>query len=329
VQYRNAALGRPVLDLAAVQSWEFAGFALPDVGDSAAAAADTLFVLDRDRQVALFASFPFRHPYRMTTLAAGAGVLEERRILLEADLTESRRFRLADPSVILPQVFGSVSFSTARTFAFSISPESGFSGSARGEWRLDPGGHDRERREATFQVAGYRALGRPWGFARTVAALRASGGVVRGPGAGDGHFALGGASGGGFEGLGLAGVGEARFLFPVRGYDRGERRGRTAWSSSAEVRFPLALLQMGWGLRPLFLDRLAATAFLDAGDAWDPCHAGAECSESLEPLVSVGAELLLDVTAFYQVPLTLRFGVARTLVDPVGTAAYVRLGRSF
>ncbi|MFN2421995.1 MAG: M48 family metalloprotease [Gemmatimonadota bacterium] len=329
VRYRNAVLGRPILDLTAAQTWEFAGFALPASEEETAQPGDTLFALGRNREIALFATIPFRHPFRSATLAMGAGLLEERLVLLEPDLTESRRFRLDDPRALLPEAFGSGTFSTARTFAFSISPENGIAGSARGEWRFDPAEENRARREATAQVAVYRALGRPWGFARTVAALRASGGVVRGLGAGDGHFALGGASGEGLGVAGLTGLGAQRFLLPVRGYVRGERRGRTAWSASAEIRFPLALLQKGWGLRPLFLDRLAGTVFVDAGDAWDPCRPGAECTASLEPLVSSGVELLLDVTVFYRLPLTLRFGVARTLVDPVGTTAYLRLGRSF
>jgi Tol biopolymer transport system component len=326
LQYRNSTLGRPTLDLAATQSWEFAGFALPASDGAEQTQGDTLFVLERDREIAFFVTFPFRHPYRTATIAGGAGLLEERRVLLEADLTESDRFRLDEPSVVLPQVFGSASFSTARTFAFSISPENGVSAFARGESRFDPGGRGRTRREATVEIAGYRALGQPWGFARTIAALRWSGGVVRGPGAGDGHFALGGTSG---AGLDVSGVVGTRFLFAVRGYDRGERRGRTAWSANAELRFPVALLQKGWGLKPLFLDRLAGSLFLDAGDAWDPCRAQGPCSERLDPLVSTGAELALDVTAFYRVPLVLRFGAARALVDPRSTTAYVAVGRAF
>jgi hypothetical protein len=329
VRYRNAALGRPILDLAAGQSWEFAGFAVPRT-DEDVPPADTLFALERDREIALFAVFPFRHPFRSATVAAGAGLLEERLVLLEPDLEESRRFRLDDPTSLLPQAFASARFSTARAFAFSVSPEDGLAGSASSEWRFDPEDEGRARREGTAQLAGYLALGRPWGFARTVAALRASGGLVRGPGAGDGHFALGGTSGGGAGVPGLDALGEGRVLFPVRGYERGVRRGRTAWSTSVELRVPLALIQEGWGLRPLFVDRLSGAAFVDAGDAWDPCRPEApRCSELLDPLVSAGGELLLDVTAFYRVPLTLRLGVTRAFVEPVGTSVYLRLGRSF
>ena len=326
--YQNARLGRPVFDLWASQTWDFAGFAVLE-GPPDGAPGDTLLALERDRELNLAATFPVRRTYGLGSVTLAAGVLHERLVLLDPDGSESEAFELDDPTTILPQVFLGARISTARAFAYSVSTEQGFTASVGNEWRFDPEDQGRARRESTGRIAAYLPLGRPWGFARSVLALRASGGVVRGPGAGDGHFALGGVSGGGVDLPGIETFGSS-VQFPVRGYDSGERRGRTAWSATAELRFPLALIQKGKGLWPIFLDRLSGAVFVDAGDAWDPCDPGAvTCTADLDALASAGAEAVIDFEVFFRIPVVLRLGAAQTLADPKSTTFYLLVGRSF
>jgi hypothetical protein len=107
-------------------------------------------------------------------------------------------------------------------------------------------GFDRSFREGMGRVSLFKGIPGP-GFGNHVLAARLAGGVASGPGADEGHFEVGGASGGGLpvdldflEGQGL--------FFPVRGYDTATRFGRYAWTASVEYRFPVALVNRGPGL---------------------------------------------------------------------------------
>ena len=229
-------------------------------------------------------------------------------------------------------MFALARYTNARGFPLSVSPERGLSAVVRQEWRFDTGDtgdSGRGRRETTARLAGYRSLGQPWGHARHVLAIRGSGGVVRGPGADGGHFALGGVAGEGLSGPGYELVAAARPEFPLRGYDRGERRGTRAWSATAEYRFPLGLPQKGSGLLPAFLGQVSGDVFLDAGDAWNDETGDEGSVAGLDPLIATGAEVLFDTLLIYRAPITFRLGVAQALVAPTGTTVYFTIGRSF
>jgi hypothetical protein len=179
--------------------------------------------------------------------------------------------------------------------------------------------------------AAYLALPLP-GFARHVLAARASGLFRDGPGAG--LSSIGGVGGSAF-GLGVPGIiddfgGTARLL-PVRGFEPGARQGTRAWTASAEYRLPIALVGRGLPPLPIFVDRIAAATFLDAGHAWCDVttaqrFAAGVCSTSAAdtPLFAAGVETSLFLAAYgFTVPL--RFGAA----VPLHTDATTRRLRGY
>lgn len=179
--------------------------------------------------------------------------------------------------------------------------------------------YDGGYRELSTWSAAYLALPLP-GFARHVVAVRASGLYRAGPGAA--LSSIGGVSGSYF-GLGLPGVvddiGGTSRLLPLRGFGEGVRMGTRAWTASAEYRLPLAMIAAGLPPLPLFLDRLSAALFLDAGNAWcDPATTArlhpdfCRSAASHPPLMAAGAEATLLLSA-YNVPLPLRFGAGAPL----------------
>jgi hypothetical protein len=194
---------------------------------------------------------------------------------------------------------------------------------------------DRGYRELTTWDAGYLALPLP-GFARHVLAARFSGLLRDGPGAST--VAIGGGSSPGLAITGMAQqIGSSSRLLPVRGFDRGVRRGTRAWTASAEYRFPLALVSKGLHPLPLFFDRLSGAAFADAGHAWCD-RATAErlptacrsVTSGGAPLLSTGAELSALV-GFWGLNTPLRFGIAVPLQGARTTnpRAYLLAGAAF
>ena len=148
----------------------------------------------------------------------------------------------------------------------------------------------------------------------------------RGPGAQTGYFAAGGASG---DGVSLPGLVGGSVFLPVRGYERSTRSGRYAWSTSVELRAPLALVNRGLGALPLHLDRIFGSVFLDGGNAWGGASSAGEENPRLRTLLSAGFEVSTDLLVLYSVPLRLRAGVAFPLVEQEGARYYVRVGLPF
>jgi hypothetical protein len=113
------------------------------------------------------------------------------------------------------------------------------------------------------------------------------------------------------------------------------------WAGTLEWRFPLALVQRGVGLVPVYLDRAWGTAFVDAGTAWcaEQCDPQlASYFPSADPMVSVGAEIGGDFLFGFNLGMRLRAGVAlpvrrattlRALDDLPGPRAYFTFGQSF
>jgi hypothetical protein len=94
-------------------------------------------------------------------------------------------------------------------------------------------------------------------------------------------------------------------------------------TAAAEVRMPLALIGESLGHLPFGLDRLSMTLFGELGNAWNPGD-----PERPSWLRSLGAEVVADVTYFYDAPLRLRAGVAVPL-EAAPVQVYAALGRDF
>lgn len=343
--YTARALGNPVVTVSLGQLYDPAGATL---GERENEDVDTLFVVDRERRVDLSVDVQrarFRNRVGLTLAASHSWVSSE---LLDATLEPSTIFRLTRPARRVGEVSATLGFTTARSYAMSLTRENGISGFLRGrvarvldlpEELVGDRSADEGLEELTGRLSLYKALG-GGGFAQQVIALRASGGVARGPGADGFHFEVGDAAGTRERITGFRLFGGSPRLFPVRGYARAARRGRIAWSASAEYRLPLHLIRRGFGAWPLYLDRAGASLFVDAGNAWGPENPGeAFSNERRAALASAGLEITVNVLPFWTLATNLRAGMAsplRALDDPVGARFrlraprfYLRLGSAF
>jgi outer membrane protein assembly factor BamA len=341
--YRYAGWGVPLLDVAGSQRWDVERAApVPvRVGDSIRTVPTAL--LERERRFGATLTFP-RQRYRSYTWLSVGGEWEKRDLAWdEPEAAGELRDRLAGEAPDLGARL-TVGRSTVRSYDFSISPEQGYSVSGTVEGHRFTRGAGEGEDAAGYLRGGGRArafrAAPLWGFARHVLALRATGGVESGsrsPG-----FNAGGA--GGSSAPVSAGVDfqlGSSLTFPVRGYPEGVQFGDRAFSATAEYRFPLALVERGAGLAPLFLERLWGDVFADAGGAWCPgaCRRGFRGAPStFDPLYSMGTELGVDLTIGYFAGLTLRGGVALPLSEvPLAgggsgrpdPTTYLRIGRSF
>ena len=306
--YTYRGLGNPILGLRASQSWGHDGAKVGDAGTGPDGAPETYFVLDRRRRVAASVGV-LRPGYRTSVgLTFSAGLVRSDREVVDADRAASDGYRLARPGATASELAVTLSASTARSHAFQLGRARGAAFYLRARTRRDldaPAGlagladADRSADDLTGRFRAYLPLPGP-GFAAPVLAVRASGGAARGPATGMGYFSAGGNNG----------------FFAVRGHDTAARAGRRAWSASVEVRAPLALVNRGAGTWGLHLDRLFASAFVDAGDAWGAGAAFAPAESPGRPLTSFGIELTTDLLALdHQAPLRLRVGLA-AVPDP-------------
>ena len=322
--YAYQGFGNPVLGLSGDQIWSSAGTLL---GGSA---PDTLFVLERERGASGTVTLISARVRRALTLTLGGGLFWEQRELLGADLQPTSQYRLPRPESRLGELRVAVGYSTARTHVFQIGGAAGFSASLQGRSRRHLGlaganvgivGIDRTFADVTGRVRAYAPL---WGggHATHVLALQVAAGSAFGPGAQFGHFGVGGATGVPEDLTGLELFGGSFLFLPVRGYAPSSRHGRFAWASTAEYRFPLALVNRGLGAWPLYFDRVVGSIFFDAGNAWDPNPSGGA-------VASVGAEVTVGLLGFFNSGLLLRTGSALPLVGGGGAAVYARAGLSF
>ena len=138
-------------------------------------------------------------------------------------------------------------------------------------------------------------------------------------------------------GVGPTDVGGPGDFLPVRGFEDGDRIGFNAWSASLEYRLPIAMVGRGVGVLPLFVDRIAGSVFLDAGNAscndtqsavFSACPGNDDRGSDM--LLSAGVELLGNLAVLSFVPAWMRVGVAVPLRGPrSGLRAYVGLGQGF
>jgi hypothetical protein len=147
----------------------------------------------------------------------------------------------------------------------------------------------------------------------------------------------GGISGGDLERRGLYTVGGFpqtspfdSILAPVvlggaalRGYPVNVRVGTQYHLAQLEYRFPIVRFNAGHATLPLYLNRLYATVFADAGDAFFGNF------DITSMRVGAGAELLLDFTVFYLLVFTLRVGYARGFMENGLDQVYGHLGVPF
>ena len=321
--YRWAGLGNPVLGIDLSRQWDLAGYvALQDRAPAE--------VHSREDVISLSSTLTRQRWRTASSFTLGAEHVDERFFVQDAP-----GVRLVDERDRLFGLFARAAFNNARSYPFSISREDGITLSigARRRWDRNPSNSvDRTYDEATAWVAGYKAA-RVFGFANHVFAVRASGVVRDGPGAP--LVDVGGTSGSTLS-TGIGDIGSTGSFLPVRGFEEGVRVGTRAWSASIEYRLPIALIGRGSRLRPFYLDRLSASLFADAGDAW--CSADerarnsfcAAVADAPSPLVSAGAELGLDVALFFGASSRMRAGVAFPLNGPGDRPVYyLQVGHSF
>ncbi len=297
-------LGTPELQASAQRDWLGVGFTRNDSAP----------VLQREDQLSLDAVFRLPR-WRRNTAIRVEGELEhytlEGRDAGRAEL-EAAGDTLSGP-LTLAGLAVAPGFNTARRHPLSISPEDGISVGVRAGrwWDLDDG--TRAYDEGSAAVAGY--LGVPvWGFAHHVLAVRAAGFVRTGP------RAPARSVGGVADGNLLVAV-DAGSSYPIRGFGSGSRWGTRGWTTNAEWRFPIRLVEKG-ALLGFSLASVSGALFFDAGNAWcDPAgqaRYGAGCAPG-DPLASVGAELSLDVGIFHSRRGRLAAGVALPIQGPASS----------
>ena len=111
--------------------------------------------------------------------------------------------------------------------------------------------------------------------------------------------------------------------FSLPGYDDHVQIGHKYYNSRLSYRRWLSRIERNWGLTPLGLGDISASAWVQTGSAW--------FREQHNPqLTSVGAELITDLVVGYSAVLPLRLGIAHGLDQERGkTVGYLRLEATF
>ena len=334
--YSYGRLGNPILGMSLAQSYDASSRTLrvtfPD--DS----VREYFLVERERAAMLSASFLRRRYRTATALYLSGGLVREDLTLQDPAGEEGPTLSNPSPQTTFTEMRATLSVSNTQRRALSFSREDGVRANVTGRTRrvngLDPAlsgviGEDRGFMELTGEVSAYKSLGR-LGFANHVLAARFSAGAGFGAGANQFHFDVGGAEGTRETVTGLGLFGGSSLLFPVRGYPANYRSGRSAWSASAEYRFPLLLIDRGPGLLPIFFDRVHGSVFFDAGNAWGPTL-GQRFYDNPQQLAlaSVGAELTVILAALYRGGASVRFGGGLPLREATDPVFYIRFANPF
>ena len=334
-RYTWAGLGNPHVTLETGQEWDSGGpVAVPREDEEAV--VDTLMPVLRERWAGASLELRRQRMRHGASVTAGARAMTLDRRVVGLEGRDTPTFTFSHPQSELFEGRLAASFSSARAHDFSVSLEDGVRVTAAVRQRWDHSvpdslvgreGADEGLREGLLTLEGYRGVGGP-GYARHVLALRLSAGVASGPGAGPGHFSVGGRSG---DGSGLVGfaVGNGFQRFPVRGLAAGALRGARAWAVSGEWRFPLGFIDRGLGAWPVYLDRLAGSVFVDAAGA-DP---DSEDEPSWQTVSSAGLELALSHSLLFEALERLRVGLVFPIEPPAeasrNPSVYIETGWSF
>jgi Tol biopolymer transport system component len=200
-------------------------------------------------------------------------------------------------------------FNNAKQYGFSISPEDG---------RTVEVGYKRYDKSigSDFNITKYTAdwheyIDFPW--KHHVLLARAFAGNSAGDVMPQGAFQVGGDN----PGNTLIQVDdEAVYL---RGYRINEFRGRKAGLASLEYRFPIKDIELGLSSTPVFLRRVHGAVFAEAGNAWDNAFRSREFKRS------AGAEVRLDTSLVYSLPITFRIVFAHGFDEKGESQVYVSL----
>ena len=334
--YNYNGLGNPTVGLSLSQSHDASSRTLsvrfPD--DS----TREFFLIERERRAFLSTSFLRRRYRTSTALYVRGGIVREDLSLQDPDGSEGPTLSSPAPRSSYTELSATLSAANTQRRAMSFSREDGLRGFVTARMRRQRGvdagdrgviGADRSYGEVSGELSAYKALGR-LGFANHVLGLRFSAGAAAGSGANQFHFDAGGAEGTVESVTGLGLFGGSPRLFPVRGYRSNYRSGRFAWTGSVEYRFPLAVIDRGLGVFPLFFDRVHGSVFADAGNAWGPTLGRANYDNPRQAmLASVGAELSVIAGALYLSGTTIRAGFGMPLRFESDPVFYVRVGNAF
>lgn len=316
--YTYRGLGNPVLDFRITQGWE-------QRSERAVEGAELEDVQLRDREVEARTSWLLRSWRSATSLEAGAELTDIHRQRVEAIGADAAPLR--DYPLDLGAFIGAA-ISTRRGYTLSLGVQDGFLLGTRlearryladREWISEPGYWRSTSRAQAFR-------GFDWfGYAPSVLAARVNLGF-EGDGGSSG-FRLGGASG--EDPVGSS----SSTSYPVRGYSADVQRGDRVASASLEYRFPIALVERGFGLFPVGVGSVWGDLFADAGTAWCATNCGGvvpSASTSPNPLFSVGAEAIIDLRLGYLTSFPLRGGIAFPLDQGFGEPkVYLGVGPSF
>jgi Tol biopolymer transport system component len=331
--YRYSGFGMPLVDVSMRQTWDHS-----DLVDSTNAPVG---VLSRRRRFAGAALTLIRQRTRTVAVLSGGAEMEWRDFVTDpALLIQQLGSPLFLRTLRYPTLTATAAWSNTRAPILAFGPEDGVTLGVSGRWRHRTSAASTTRSSTYVGTAAvFKSLGflpGPW---HHVIALRGAVGTT--DDRTNTQLEAGGVSGSSAELAPGIVVGDVQRTFFVRGFSPGAQAGIRAMSGSAEWRLPLVLTNWGKGFIPFFAQRVAFTAFADAGAAWCPAGALAQtigCPRGETPrtmMSSVGGELTLDAAVFnYDTPYRLRLGFAKPVQGKAYTGApngsvYFSLGLSF
>jgi hypothetical protein len=329
--YRYRGWGNPVLDAWMAQDWDIQSPA----GSGADSGGEPLPELARrEREIEAALTWSHRRWRRLLWLQTGVDLSQVHFLWSEPGSGETP---LED--IVLPLDAGAsigFGYSSLRAYELSLGTQDG----VRTSWRAQARRY-LERPEGSgsrpdyWRVTSRNVAFKGWdlyGFAPSVFAARLDGGIeTSAAAAGFGVGGLSGSSGPIPVEVGTLG---SRADYPIRGYALGVQRGNRVASGSVEYRFPIALLERGFRLLPVALDRLWGDVFVDGGTAWcaGPCRTNVPTvRDSPSPLLAAGAEVVLDLRIAFNADLPITAGIAYPF-RPLPSSRpqfYIRSGRSF
>ncbi|UCF19712.1 MAG: BamA/TamA family outer membrane protein, partial [Gemmatimonadota bacterium] len=308
--YIYRGFGDPIMQLTVSQDWAGVGLSTSE--------GEVVRATERERELRVAASF--QRP-RSRSLLSVTPVLKVEQF--HYSVTEPQ-VRLQDPSITDLEAELVLGFSTARGYPRSVSAEKGLGAALSFSHQRLADDLQSWRISAEADLRGYGSFP-VFGYANHVLAARIAVGASHGHRRGAEAFDLGGLPGQPLDfGIGVTvGGGED---YHLRGFDSGVQRGDRIVAASFEYRAPLLLVGRGYKLWPILLDRISASAFVDAGSAWRD-------TDEIRVLSSAGAELSTDWGVSYAIRYRFRIGVARTLSVPAEASpawkAYLSAGIAF
>ncbi|MBI2891085.1 MAG: PD40 domain-containing protein [Nitrospirae bacterium] len=204
-------------------------------------------------------------------------------------------------------------YGNRKFYRYSISPERG--AFFHSSWEIAHGVFGGDLDQQVLR-ADYRRFHRIAPLPHHVVAWRLAGGAALGEGSRR-AFALGGF----LDESPIVSLPDRNYM--LRGLPFNYLEGRRFTLGSLEYRFPVARIERGVRLWPVFVQQLHALAFLDGGLAHDERYA----LDLVE--IGAGAELGTDVVLFYGVPTAFHLGYAKAVTERDLWDLYLRIGASF